>query len=79
MPNRTYFTTYIVCIVQTAVFTALDQGSKQNTTFVYTDLPTTVGTKHLFTASQHNLRIIKASIQRAELPDIATNKVASVD
>jgi len=48
-------------------------------TFAYPELPTTVSTKEVFTSSQLHLWITKTRAQRAELPDIATNKVTSAD
>jgi len=42
LPNCKRFTTYIIYLLHTAVFTILEQGlTRTKTTFIYTELPTT--------------------------------------
>jgi len=62
-PNCKHLATYIIYLLQTAVFTILEQGSKwTRTTFIYTELPLyTVGNKELFTLSQLHLWITNSA------------------
>jgi len=65
-PHCKHLTTYLIYLLHTAVFTILEQGlTRTKTTFVYTEPPTTVGNKQLFTSSQLHVWITKTSAQKA--------------
>jgi len=64
-PNCKHLTTYIIYLIQTAVFTILEQGLTRTKIPLSTlNYPTTVGNKQLFTSQLHAW-ITKISTQKA--------------